>query len=273
VFLQKAIMSAYVLGFDSLLRANVPRFVYDIDDAVHLVPPHPLPRAWRLLQDNDQINALMRDAQTVLAGNSWLASEARAVGANARVFPTVVDTDRFHPAAAPPASFLVGWIGSPSTSTSLAVVKPALESLNDAEIVLIGAGQNPGISGAAVVPWSLDREVELVQQCAVGIMPLVKNEWNRGKCALKALQYMACGIPCIATPFGAVTDIVRHNENGLFADSGDAWREAFERMRDPALRARLGSAARATVEEYFSVRSAAPRLRQILEEAARGGAA
>ncbi len=271
VVLQKALMSAYLRGFDAFFHARVPRFLYDIDDAVHLAPPHSLPRVWRHLQDPVQVQTIMRRAHTVLAGNAWLAEQARAAGANASVFPTVVDTERFHPVATPPATFRIGWIGSPSTAPALDVVRAALNGLTECEISLIGPGDSCGIQKAQLAPWSLDREVELVQQCHVGIMPLIKNDWNRGKCALKALQYMACGVPCVATPFGAVTDIIRHDENGLFADSDDAWRDAFERLRDPVLRDRLGRAARATIDECFSLRNAAPRFKQILDDAALGG--
>lgn len=96
-------------------------------------------------------------------------------------------------------------------------------------------------------------------------MPQPKDEWTRGKCALKALLYMACGVPCVATPHGAATDIIRHEENGLLADSLEDWRSALERLRDPELRGRLGKAARAFVEEHYSLKQAAPRLLQLLE--------
>ena len=105
----------------------------------------------------------------------------------------------------------------------------------------------------------------MLQQFSVGLMPLPQDEWSRGKCALKALQYMACGVPCIATPHGAVLDIIRHGENGWFAETEMEWREALAAMRDPALRRRLGEAARATMEEQFSLRTAAPRLADLLE--------
>ena len=121
------------------------------------------------------------------------------------------------------------------------------------------------IDGAETRPWSWEREVADLQSFSVGLMPLIKDEWTRGKCALKALLYMACGIPCLATPYGAVTHIVQHKVNGWLADSPQEWREAIEELRDPSLRQRLGKAARATVIERFSLEGAAPRLAEILE--------
>ena len=86
--------------------------------------------------------------------------------------------------------------------------------------------------------------------------------------ALKALQYMACGVPCVATPFGAVCDIIQDDVNGLLAETPGAWRMAFEQLRDPSERQRIGEAGRRTVEEKFSLRVAAPKLLAHLEAVA-----
>lgn len=269
VFLQKAVMSAYVRGFGQLARMVSPKLIFDIDDAVHLAPPHPLRGIWRLFEDRQQVRRLMATARLVLAGNRWLAGEAEKEGARAEVFPTVVDTDRFVPAVAPPAAFRIGWIGSPSTTPHLEVAAPALARLEPGTLLLVGAdaGRSPW-GGAEVRPWSIETEVPSLQELSVGIMPLPDTPWTRGKCALKALQYMACAIPCVASPVGAVLDIIRDGENGLFADSPEEWAQAFGRLRDAGERRRLGEAGRATVEDRFSLSKAAPRLRAYIEEVA-----
>ena len=266
VFLQKAVMSAYVRGFDTLLRQRSKRLILDMDDAVHLAAPHTLGRPWSLMEDRNQIQRLMGRADLVLAGNSWLESEVTEAGGNGVLFPTVVDTTRFYPPPRPPSDFCVGWMGAPSTSPSLNAIAPALEALAPGELVVAGADpKQVHLDNARYVTWHYDKEVSLLHSFSVGLMPLPRDEWTRGKCALKALLYMAAGIPCIATPYGAVTDIIRHGENGWFADSVEEWREALDAMRDPALRNRLGNSARATVEARFSVATAAPRLRHYLE--------
>jgi glycosyltransferase involved in cell wall biosynthesis len=141
--------------------------------------------------------------------------------------------------------------------------------LSDATVRVVGASaETSGLGAAQHLPWTLDSEVEALQGLSVGLMPLDKTEWARGKCALKALQYMACGVPCIATPFGAVCDMIEDGVNGVFADTEREWRDAIERLRDPALRRRLGEAARATVEERYSLRYAAPRLESHLRSVA-----
>ena len=277
VFLQKAIMTASLRGMDRLLRSRARRLIYDIDDAVHLAPPHALRGVWRHLEDLEQNRAMMIASDKVLAGNEWLRNAAESNGGKARVFPTVVDTGRFVPASVAPAKYCIGWIGGPSTTPHLSVAaaigeRPARTDPSDPSercIRLIGADpKRVPWPGAEIRPWSLDTEVAEIQQFSVGIMPLPKDEWSRGKCALKALQYMACGVPCVATPHGAIGNIIRDGENGLFADSPEEWREAIERLRDPELRRRLGEAGRATVEKDYSLRVWAPRMGEELEAVA-----
>lgn len=261
VFLQKAVMSAYVKGFAKQLRLRARRLVYDLDDAVHLAPPNSLPPRWKRMEDPAQVDWLMHEADRVLAGNVWLQDAALAAGGRAEVFPTVVDTDRFVPTFDAPEKFVIGWIGGPSTSEHVAPLAETLNGLDDAEVRLIGA--NPvwaAVEKAWHRPWSYESEVREVQQFSVGIMPLPETDWARGKCALKALQYMACGVPCVATPCGAVRDIIEDDVNGLFADTPGAWRMAFEQLRDPSERRRIGEAGRRTVEERFSLKVAAPKL-------------
>ncbi|MFO7974079.1 MAG: glycosyltransferase family 4 protein [Candidatus Hydrogenedentota bacterium] len=290
VFVQKALMSAYIKGLPALLRARARRVVYDIDDAVHLAPPHPLRGIWRVFEDPAQIQRIFDHADLVLAGNPWLQSAAAEHARRVELFPTVVDTERFVPPREPAKGFRVGWMGSPSTTPHLSEAAPALETLTDAEVCLVGAdparlpfaknrdcpkeapearhGSVPRFFAhqcVEVVPWALDTEVAEIQSFTVGVMPLPATEWNRGKCALKALQYMACGVPCVASPFGAIRGIIKHGENGLLADSHADWQCAFERLRDPEVRRQLGERGRATVESQFSLKGAVPRMVELLE--------
>jgi glycosyltransferase involved in cell wall biosynthesis len=267
VFVQKAIMTAYLKGASGLLRRCARRLVFDFDDAVHLMPPHPLRFPWRLLEDRRQVERIIAGADAVLAGNEWLAEEARSIGAQSACFPTVVDTSRFVPACNEPEAYRIGWLGSPSTIVCAEPASEALGQVRDAALCFVGAEQKDVLwPGAEVRPWSLATEVAEVQRFSVGIMPMPEADWMRGKCALKALIYMACGIPCIASPFGAALEIIRHGENGLLANSTAEWLEAFERLRDPGERRRLGEAGRATVEERYSLQVAAPRLHALLEQ-------
>lgn len=266
VFVQKAIMSAYVKRMCTLVKWRARRLVYDIDDAVNLAPPHALPSVWKMVEEPGQINKVMACADLVIAGNQWLSSVVEAAGGRAALLPTVVDTERFAPREAAPSEYRIGWMGNASTSSNLEAVSNVLTSLPDAEIRFVGADPaRAKVSKAEAIPWSYEDEVRELQQMSVGIMPLPKTEWSRGKCALKAIQYMACGVPCVATPYGAVRDLIRHEENGLFADSEDEWRDGLERLRDTPFRTQLGKAARETIEKDYSLKSAAPKMLALLE--------
>ncbi len=267
VFLQKAIMTAYLRGMPGLLRCSARRLIYDVDDAMHLAPPHPLRPPWRLLEDRGQIERILSAADLVLAGNPWLSAQARRFAGRVECFPTVVDTERFSPPADTSESFRIGWIGSPGTTPSLNLIAGVLESCPNGDLSLIGA--DPAqlrVRQDAVRPWTFETEVDEIRRFSVGLVPQFKDDWTRGKCALKALLCMACGVPCIATPFGAVLDFIRDGENGFLAEGPEEWQAAIERLREPGLRNRIGEAARATVEERYSLRAAAPRLLAWLRE-------
>ena len=266
VFIQKAIMSVYVKRMATLLHWRARCVVYDIDDAVNIAAPVTLRGIFKRIEEPGQINKVMARASLVIAGNRWLQSVAKAAGGRAELLPTVVDTSRFVAADSAPDRYRVGWIGGPSTCENLNAIAEVLSRLERAEVRIVGADPNRvAIEGAEHRPWSLASEVAELQAFSVGLMPLPKDEWSRGKCALKAIQYMACGVPCVATPYGAVRDVIEHGRNGLFADSPAEWQNALERLRDPGLRARLGEAARETVETRYSLASAAPRMHELLE--------
>jgi len=210
------------------------------------------------------VKKIAASADAVWAGNYWLVDELRDnPGVSYR--PTVVDTDRFTPPSKRHDDFHVGWIGSPSTVGSLKLLGDTL-GMQGVEIRFMGGAPPPtGAAEFSAEPWTFAGEVAFVQQLSVGLMPLPDTPWSRGKCALKALQYMACGVPCIASPVGAACDVIEDGVNGLFAQTPDDWRNAIASLRDRARRKAMGEAARATVEENFSLKRAAPRMVAALE--------
>jgi len=266
IVVQKALATAPMRGLLAVLRASRRPWIYDVDDAMHLASPQPLRGPWRSIEAQDQIQNLARHACLVLAGNHWLVEQFSRLGATTTLFPTVVDTARFHPAPAPQQTFRAVWIGAPSTAPALELIVTPLQDTKDLELDIIGA-PNPPLNHQSIrkLPWRFDEEVEAVQQAAFGIQPLPDTPWNRGKCALKLLICMACGLPCIASPVGPARTIIQHGVNGLLADGDHEWREALAHMRDPAARARMGTAARATIEQDFALDRAAPRLCQIIK--------
>ena len=120
-------------------------------------------------------------------------------------------------------------------------------------------------------PWRAESEVEDLRGIDVGVMPLPDDDYVKGKCGLKMLQYMALGIPSVASNVGVNGEIVRDGEDGFLAMTESEWVEKLSALLDDvSLRARIGAAGRRTVEERFSARVWAPKVRAIFESVAAG---
>ena len=274
VWLEKEALP-YVPAFvETALLAGVP-YVVDLDDAwFHRYEAHGSPLVRALL--GGKIDAVMRRAAIVVAGNDYLAARARKAGARRiEIIPTAIDLARYgdQPAApVEPGATAVGWIGIPLNAHYLTLVEPALRlAARDASIKLhvVGAPIPPELAGipAESLTWSEATEIERIGAFDIGIMPLHDTPWERGKCAYKLLQVMAAGKPVIASPVGANRHVVRHGVNGLLATTTEEWTDALRMLSDPALRARMGEEARRTVAEQYSVATVGPRLASALAEA------
>lgn len=259
----------------ALYRRGVPT-VLDYDDAVfHGYDLHR--RFFVRATLGGKIDAVMRNATVVVAGNAYLAGRARVAGAPwVEELPSVVDLDRYPPPRKRQGeSFAVGWIGSPVTTKYLELIAAPLRAVCREEgtrLVTIGAGP-VALDGvrAEQLPWSEASEVESLSHVDVGIMPLPDAPFERGKCGYKLVQYMACGLPVIAPPVGAASEIIEHGHNGFLVRSDDEWIAALAELREsPELRARMGAAGRKTVEERYSMQVTAPRLQKLLCEVVAG---
>ncbi len=259
VVVQKAMATIYWKGLGELIRRRSKRLVLDIDDAVHLHAPVSPGRWYRSLTAEDEVRGLFASADLVLAGNHWLVRQASEAGGDACYFPTVVDTAYWTPPAEPPKDFKAAWIGSPSTAGYLDALGSAFTEQTGVELICYGA-QAPPLPGAQARPWRLETEVDDLRQCAAGVMPLPQTPWARGKCALKALQYMACGMPCIATPFGAAQHVISAGVDGLYARTPEEWVAQAALLKHSAFRGAMGALARDTIETRFSLDLAAPKL-------------
>jgi glycosyltransferase involved in cell wall biosynthesis len=189
--------------------------------------------------------------------------------------PTVVDLTRYS-SRAPNESgkpLVIGWIGSPSTAHYLRDVSTVIASMRKRYAVrAVAVGARPDqVVGTPfeTVPWSEAEEAAIVAGFDIGIMPLIDAPWERGKCGYKLIQYMACGVPVIASPVGVNREIVQPGFNGFLAGNETEWEAALTSLIiDADLRDRMGSAGRWRVEQWYSLQVQAPRLIQILQEAA-----
>jgi len=246
--------------------------VVDYDDAIfHRYDKHPWYGVRCLL--GRKIDRIMAGADLVLAGNHYL--EQRAMDAGARevtYLPSVIDIERYGVKKKQSKSIkTIGWIGSPTTARYLKMVAAALETVSrkhDVRIVLVGAGRMTlNNLNMTIKPWHEDTEVNDILDFDIGIMPLPETPWSRGKCGYKLIQYMACGIPVVASPVEANKDIVINKVNGFMASGADDWLAALERLLlDDGLRERMGRQGRKTVESKFCLQVTAPCLKRVLIE-------
>jgi len=260
-----------------LLRGR--RYVVDYDDAIfHNYDEHPSQILGSMFRE--KIPSVMRRAATVVAGNAYIRDFAISHGAGrVEIIPSVVDGEKFKPisnAAGQRGGVTVGWIGSPATQHLLEPVIPILaRELRDGldRFVTIGGRyERPLFAAHQSFPWSEQHEAQLVAELDVGLMPLRDTPFERGKCGFKLIQYMACGVPVIASPVGVNSTIVQPGVNGFLARSDDEWVAAIRTLKSSSERRRaMGAASRVIFERDYSFAVHAPRFERVLRNAAAEG--
>jgi glycosyltransferase involved in cell wall biosynthesis len=256
-----------------MARLGAP-ILYDFDDAIWMTDTTDANRRWGFLKCAGKTAELCRMASAVVVGNETLAEYAREHNANVWVVPSTVDTDRYLPRehSDSHAPIVIGWSGSPTTVKHLCTISGALRRVSTAasvELRVMGGQLDlPGVT-VSLRGWSPRREVEEVQQFDIGLMPLPDDPWCRAKCGMKALLYMAAGVPAIVSPVGVNTTIIKDGVNGLLAATEEEWTDRLLGLvRSVKLRRRLGKAGRATVEAHYSLRVHACRVVEILQSLA-----
>ena len=272
VLVEKEALPWLPASLELALLSGIP-YAIDMDDAVfHGYDMHESWVVRRLL--GRRLDRLMAHSRLVLAGNRYLGARARLAGARTiALIPTVVDLARYpaHVPLGPVQDLRIVWIGSPSTVRYLQAVAPALRELardHRFRLRVIGAPfQWPGLD-VEQVAWSEESEVEAIRGCQIGIMPLPDTPWEQGKCGYKLIQYMACGLPVVASPVGANRQIVVGGSSGLFATTPEEWTSALATLlADRGMRGRMGRNGRNRVEENFSMQAHGVELARLLRAA------
>ena len=259
-----------------------PPIVFDFDDAIFLPSVSDANRLIAALKQPQKVASIIRHSDHVIAGNEFLAAYARRFNRAVTTIPTCVDTERFvpsnrHPSDAPSDESrwpVVGWIGSPTTVSYLRGLADVLRRVRERHPFVLrisGAGESLSIPGVSVDnrTWSLEDEVTLFNTCDVGVYPLADDEWSKGKCGFKAIEFMACGVPVVASAVGVNRTIVQDGANGFLAGSDDEWVDKLSRLlSDASLRARFAAAGRRTVEDGYSLHVNAPTLAATLRAVA-----
>lgn len=251
--------------------------VYDYDDAIfHMYDRNSNAVVRRLL--GKKLAPLIGSSTLACCGNDYLRDYAAQFSDRTFILPTVVDIDQYAPAeSSPDRPLTIGWIGSPSTWAFVRPILPVLAELyRDRGVRFLAVGAGPAadpdwFEGMTSEPWTEASEISSVQGMDIGVMPLPDEPWARGKCGYKLIQYMACGLPVVASPVGVNVSIVDEGKTGLLATDLDQWQAMLARLiDDPALRASMGKAGRARAVEAYSLQAHAPRLVETMRIAVGG---
>lgn len=261
-FLQRN-LTATLCTWEPLLKKP---FVFDVDDSIFLGPR----RA--------SADRIARSASLIICGNNFLANHFCRYGA-VEVLPTAVDTMRFVPQlGSTPSRQVIGWSGSSSGLKYLYGIEPAIQKLlyKHPEVIFkVVSNKAPvfkNLPSNRVVyePWSHDREVAVLQEFAVGIMPLEDDLWARGKCSFKMLTYMAVGIPVVVSPVGMNEEILEKGECGYSAVSMDDWVDAVSALlMNQTLSVKMGRIGRHIIETHYAKKIVGPKLASILNNVLR----
>jgi glycosyltransferase involved in cell wall biosynthesis len=258
---REALMTGSIRYEQRMRDQSNAKFVFDFDDAIWL----------QNISDNNKKLAFLKNAQKtgeiialcdmVFAGNQYLADYASRFCQDIKIVPTTIDTKEYEAIKVEDTgSICIGWTGSITTIQHFEYAVPVLKRIKTkygdrVTIKVVGDGnychKELGIKGIA---WSKKDEIKELSTMDIGIMPLPDDEWAKGKCGLKGLQYMSLGIPTIMSPVGVNSAIIADGENGFLAANEEEWEAKLGLMiEDAELRAKLGTAARRTVVDHYSV--------------------
>ena len=251
------------------------KLVFDFDDAIWLMDVSEGNRNWRWLKDPSKTSHIIEMSHMIFAGNRYLAEYAKQFNNNVKIIPTTIDTD-YHKkkkSVSERDRICIGWAGSTTTIKHFRMAENFLLSLKNKYgdkiyFKLIGdeayKDNQLGLKGAA---WKLASEIEDLSEFDIGIMPLPDDEWSKGKCGFKGLQYMSMEIPAVMSPVGVNTEIVDDGVNGFLAAADNEWIEKLSLLiESEELRRRLGAEGRKTVLEKYSVESQKERYLDFFNE-------
>ena len=264
IFIQREAFMTGSAFFEKKFRKSKAKIVFDFDDAVWNLDISDANKKFGWLKDPGKTAKIISMSDLVIAGNQYLADYAKHHNDNVIIIPTTINTGEYVKIkpAVQNEQVCIGWSGSITTIKHFEYAIPFLKKLkqkygNKILIKVIGdesyENAELGIKGIA---WNKKDELKELSSFDIGIMPLPDDEWAKGKCGLKGLQYMALEIPCVMSPVGVNSEIVQDGISGFLAKDENEWIEKISLLiENPELRKKIGTEARKTVEEKYSVNS------------------
>ncbi len=272
IFVQKKLMPVHYVR---LLRRRNPRLIYDFDDALYALEP--TGKRFRMKKPGTAyakrcLKRIIQAADHVIAGNDTLALHARPLAKNLTVLPTpVVVPETLPEKKAVEDGPVIGWIGTGRNLVYLDGIRDVIRTVADkypqARWRVISS-EPYRLDGVPIqnVRWEAPTADEALAEFDIGLMPLTDDPWSRGKCAFKVLQYMAAGIPTVASPVGMNTELIREGVTGCLAGESTEWINALTALIDNvALRTRFGKNGYRLVKEGFALDVCWQKMKGVLE--------
>ena len=236
------------------------KLIYDLDDALWLPNTTATNTIAAMFKQHHKVAHIIRWSYKISCGNKFLQKYAATYNSNLVLIPTTVDTEHYHNQVKQQhtSRVFLGWTGSHSTVPYLKIIEPVIQRLEQefeiGFIVIADKKPDLNIRSLIFIPWQKRTEIQDLLNLNIGVMPLPETEWAEGKCAFKAIQYMASGIPAVVSAVGANTHIVQDGVTGYTCTTEEEW---YLRLRaliqDAGLRESIGTEGRKRVVQQFSV--------------------
>lgn len=248
--------------FERLFKKSKAKLIFDFDDSIWLKDDNPNQSFFQKLKNPEKTGKIISLCDLTIAGNEYLSNYAAKHTQEITIIPTTIDLNDYVRGSAKKqkSGICIGWSGSFSTIkhfesalAPLKTLKAKYQELIYFKVIGDGSYKNEDLNIVGL-PWKNETEVADLCEIDIGIMPLPDDDWSKGKCGLKGLQYMALEIPTIMSPVGVNSDIIQDGENGFLASTTDEWVEKISQLiEDEPLRKRMGMAGKKTVEKDYSV--------------------
>ncbi|MCU7551306.1 glycosyltransferase [Chitinophagaceae bacterium LB-8] len=243
------------------------KIIFDFDDAIWIPAVSKGNKIALYIKWFSKISTICKWAYKISAGNEYLANWSKQFNQHVVITPTSVDTvNRFNRLKQVNRNkMVIGWTGSHSTLKYLDVIYPVLQRLEEefAFEFLVICNQPPSfqLKSMKFIPWQETSEIEDLLKIDIGVMPLLADAWSEGKCGFKIIQYLALGIPAVASPVGVNKDIVEDGRNGYLCSTEKEWYVALKRLLgDSLLRGEMGMKGREKIVKEYSVQANADNL-------------
>jgi glycosyltransferase involved in cell wall biosynthesis len=255
VLVQKKLFAAKQVR---VLKSHAKRLLFDIDDATW----HPHGRKhswWTRWRTNRRLQSIVRAADLTLVANQYIAGYLTALGAKTRVLPMALKPEDWPPPnSVKTRRIRIGWSGAPVNLGYLETLEPVLAQImreHPHVELAVFCGKKPDFPASTSfihLPWRQGGESEAVKTFHIGLLPLPVDAFSQGKSPIKALQYMAAGIPTVATPQAGAMELDQKSGAISFAETPDEWHACLTALiQDAQKREMLGCRARANFEAHY----------------------